>query len=245
MNGRGLKSFGVSVAAHIFLFVVLGIAAINMLETEEDEKIYEVSLMDFSAPSSVEAVSEATEASVSEVAEETEMQEDEAPTDNATPMTRRKTITPVKTTPKKSQSTSQSQSQNTSQSASQDANNNDSGSAAEEPEQGESTQEEFSPPPVTNSIVSPATPPSVISAAAPEYPYSAQQNGDEGTVVVRILLNKSGGIDEVTVSESSGHGSLDRAAVNAARRMRFSPGLDEYGRPVRCYVYKPFRFALQ
>lgn len=244
MNGRGLKSFGVSVAAHIFLFVVLGIAAINMLETEDDEKIYEVSLMDFSAPSPIEAVSEATEESFAENTEESATEHDETPIEQdgiTKPVTRRKTSTSVKTPHKQSQTATQTQSQSVNESA----GNSDTNETSEEPGQGESTEEEFSPPPATNSIVSPATPPSVISAAAPEYPYSAQQNGDEGTVVVRLLLNKSGGIDEVTVSESSGHGSLDRAAVNAARRMRFSPGLDEYGRPVRCYVYKPFRFALQ
>lgn len=100
-------------------------------------------------------------------------------------------------------------------------------------------------PPASDAIESPAVPPSVTSARAPEYPYSAQRKGIEGTVVVRFLLNKDGGVDDVDVVESSGNDSLDRAALEAAEGFSFSPGLDGYGRPVRCYAYQPFTFRLE
>lgn len=248
MSGRGLKSFIISALTHIFLFVILGILAVNALQPNEDEKIYEVSLMDFSAPSSVDAIPENVEESLYEDMEEIPMEQRETFLEKegiSKPITHRKRETLARTTPNKTQAATQSQSTSENQNEYQSIGNSSANEPAEETGKGESKEAEFSPPPETNAIVSPATPPSVISAVAPEYPYSAQQNGDEGTVVVRLLLNKSGGIDEATVSESSGHGSLDRAALNAAKRMRFTPGLDEYGRPVRCYVYKPFRFALQ
>lgn len=100
-------------------------------------------------------------------------------------------------------------------------------------------------PPASDAIESPAVPPSVTSARAPEYPYSAQRKGIEGTVVVRFLLNKEGGVDDVDVVESSGNDALDRAAMEAAEGFSFSPGLDGYGRPVRCYAYQPFTFRLE
>ena len=100
-------------------------------------------------------------------------------------------------------------------------------------------------PPASDAIESPAVPPSVTSARAPEYPYSAQRKGIEGTVVVRFLLNKEGGVDDVDVVESSGNDALDRAAMESAEGFSFSPGLDGYGRPVRCYAYQPFTFRLE
>ena len=100
-------------------------------------------------------------------------------------------------------------------------------------------------PAASDSIESPTVPPSVLSSRAPEYPRSAQSRGTEGTVVVRFLLAKDGGVDDVEIVESSGSAALDRAAMEAAEGFTFSPGLDSYGRPVRCYVYQSFTFQLR
>lgn len=100
-------------------------------------------------------------------------------------------------------------------------------------------------PAASDSIESPTVPPSVLSSRAPEYPRAAQSRGTEGTVVVRFLLAKDGGVDDVEIVESSGSAALDRAAMEAAESFTFSPGLDGYGRPVRCYVYQSFTFHLK
>ncbi len=100
-------------------------------------------------------------------------------------------------------------------------------------------------PPVSDAIEAPAVPPRVLSSRAPEYPSSAQNRGTEGTVVIRFLLDKEGSVDDMEIVESSGSNALDRAARNAAAGFSFSPGLDGYGRPVRCYVYQTFTFRLK
>jgi protein TonB len=50
-----------------------------------------------------------------------------------------------------------------------------------------------------------------------DYPLFARQRGLQGTVVVRASIRADGVIADVAVIASSGHGSLDRAAVTAVR----------------------------
>lgn len=51
-----------------------------------------------------------------------------------------------------------------------------------------------------------------------EYPTFAKQAGQQGTVVVRAAVRGDGSVGEVTVVASSGHRSLDRAALGAVRK---------------------------
>ena len=50
-----------------------------------------------------------------------------------------------------------------------------------------------------------------------DYPLFARQRGLQGTVVVRASIRADGVIADVAVIASSGHGSLDRAAVTAVK----------------------------
>lgn len=51
-----------------------------------------------------------------------------------------------------------------------------------------------------------------------EYPSMARQMGLQGTVTVRVHIRGDGSIGELAVVNSSGHKSLDKAAVSAVRR---------------------------
>jgi len=53
------------------------------------------------------------------------------------------------------------------------------------------------------------------------YPSVAQKRGVEGVVTVRIEVGEDGAARSVSVAESSGDESLDRAALTAARNARF------------------------
>ncbi len=100
-------------------------------------------------------------------------------------------------------------------------------------------------PPASDAIEAPTVPPRVTASQPPSYPSSARSRGIEGRVVVRFTLDKEGGIEDLEIVESSGNDALDQAALQAAEEFRFSPGLDGYGRPVRCYAYQPFTFRLR
>ena len=57
----------------------------------------------------------------------------------------------------------------------------------------------------------------------PVYPTIARRLGYEGTVVLTIQVLDSGRVGDVTIVTSTGHRSLDRAAVRAPRRSRYAP----------------------
>ncbi|MBQ7418478.1 MAG: energy transducer TonB, partial [Acidaminococcaceae bacterium] len=98
--------------------------------------------------------------------------------------------------------------------------------------------------PASDAIQAPAVPPRVTRSRMPSYPSAARSKGITGTAVVRFLVGKSGGVESVILARSSGDASLDQAALSAAGGFRFKPGLDGYGRPIRCYAYQPFAFRL-
>jgi protein TonB len=78
----------------------------------------------------------------------------------------------------------------------------------------------------------------------PTYPRIAIQLREEGTVVVRIEIDGDGTPTEVSVLKSSGFGSLDQAAVQAAQQIRFSVPKSG-GRPIAHTVDVPYIFKLK
>ncbi|MBU2499418.1 MAG: energy transducer TonB [Proteobacteria bacterium] len=78
----------------------------------------------------------------------------------------------------------------------------------------------------------------------PVYPRLARRRGYEGTVVLEVLVNRLGKVDELRLFQSSGYGVLDRAAVTAVKSWLFEPGMrgDE---KVDMWVKIPVRFRLE
>lgn len=77
----------------------------------------------------------------------------------------------------------------------------------------------------------------------PAYPPRAVRGGIEGRVLLTVEVLPSGQIADVAVEETSGHPMLDRAALEAVRRWRFTPAL-RLGVPVRARVLVPVAFSL-
>jgi periplasmic protein TonB len=78
----------------------------------------------------------------------------------------------------------------------------------------------------------------------PPYPGPALRARQQGTVLLRIVVDEAGKPVEVEVARSSGHRALDRAAVDyALRQLRFRPALRD-GRPVRAVAQVPVAFRL-
>ena len=77
----------------------------------------------------------------------------------------------------------------------------------------------------------------------PEYPRAEMRRGITGTVVLIITVDASGNATDVSVETSSGNRNLDRAAIKAARRWRFNPGVSG-GRKVGGRVRVPVEFTL-
>ena len=85
--------------------------------------------------------------------------------------------------------------------------------------------------------------PAYAQNPAPDYPQSARWEGEEGTVLLRVLVNVAGLPEKITIARSSGYASLDRAAEKAVQHWRFTPGTRD-GKPVTMQVEVPIRFRL-
>lgn len=77
----------------------------------------------------------------------------------------------------------------------------------------------------------------------PEYPSDARSRGRSGVVHLEVDVDADGRVEAVRVVESSGTRSLDRAAVRAISRWKFSPALRD-GRAVSSTLHVPVRFSL-
>jgi protein TonB len=64
------------------------------------------------------------------------------------------------------------------------------------------------------------------------YPREAVAAGLQGSVRIRVVVNKGGRVSDCFVLQSSGHDILDRAACDGMRRFAmFNPAIDASGSP--------------
>ena len=82
-----------------------------------------------------------------------------------------------------------------------------------------------------------------IRAPQPEYPALSKRMGEQGKVVLRILVNEKGLPDQVVVQTTSGYARLDEAGRQAALRALFKPHMED-GRPVAVFVIVPLNFQM-
>lgn len=74
-----------------------------------------------------------------------------------------------------------------------------------------------------------------------EFPEAAWDAGVEGTTVLRLLISRTGAVDSAFVWESSGHPSLDSAALAQAVELQFKPA-SQGGEPVQVWGRLPVIF---
>lgn len=91
----------------------------------------------------------------------------------------------------------------------------------------------------------PAVPPRITATVAPAYPVAAKQAGVEGVTLLQLVIGVDGRVESAAVLRSSGDGSLDAAAVSAAKGWRFTAARSSAGQRVRCYYNLPMRFSLK
>jgi protein TonB len=80
--------------------------------------------------------------------------------------------------------------------------------------------------------------------APPTYPGLARKRGHEGTVILQVLVNKAGRVDDLKIEISSNFALLDRAALAAVRKWRFEPGRQGEER-ISMWVRVPVTFKLK
>lgn len=85
--------------------------------------------------------------------------------------------------------------------------------------------------------------PQIVKKIAPVYPEIARKAGLEGTVWVKIWVDKQGKSKKVVIQKSASE-IFDQAAIDAAMQMVFTPAMMQNG-PVDVWVSIPFHFKLK
>lgn len=85
--------------------------------------------------------------------------------------------------------------------------------------------------------------PVAVLLPVPVYPKDAVKAKQEGTVRVKVLIDKAGVVRDVITLESSGHKTMDDAALEAARKGEWLPAKQD-GKPVAVWVSYPIQFKL-
>jgi periplasmic protein TonB len=77
----------------------------------------------------------------------------------------------------------------------------------------------------------------------PDYPIPSRRRGEEGIVLLNVVVQPDGTPAAISLNRSCGHPLLDRAALDAVRRWTFEPARTA-GVPVSSLVVIPVRFSL-
>lgn len=96
-------------------------------------------------------------------------------------------------------------------------------------------------PQVPPNIELPSSNPGHLSNPKPDYPRLSIQLNEQGTVIVRVLVDESGSATKAEIHGSSGYHRLDQTALQAALRWRYVPG-KQAGVPKPMWVDVPIPF---
>jgi len=78
----------------------------------------------------------------------------------------------------------------------------------------------------------------------PVYPSLARRRGQQGTVMLQVMVSENGRVEQVTLHKSSGFTLLDNAALDTVKKWQFIP-VTENGHSAATEVLVPVHFKLQ
>jgi periplasmic protein TonB len=100
------------------------------------------------------------------------------------------------------------------------------------------------PAPAPVAVTPPIFNANYLDNPAPAYPALSRRLGEQGRVVLRVLVNPGGRADEVQIRASSGSARLDESALETVRRWKFIPA-KQGPEPVSAWVVIPISFRLE
>lgn len=93
-------------------------------------------------------------------------------------------------------------------------------------------------------LVLPSADADYLNNPPPAYPRQSKRMGEQGTVVVRVLIGQQGTAEKTEIRTSSGFARLDQAALETVQRWRYVPG-KRNGSPEAMWFNVPVRFILE
>ena len=86
-------------------------------------------------------------------------------------------------------------------------------------------------------------PPKELHRPSLQDPRVSQEDGDEGIVTLRFIVQPDGSVSDIRIARSSGHPRLDAAAQRNLRQAKFQPATC-HGKPIAMRVHYSFKFEL-
>jgi len=99
-------------------------------------------------------------------------------------------------------------------------------------------------PPAPPKIELPSSDAAYLNNPKPSYPAISKRMGEQGKVILRVLIGTDGSPQKVEINKSSGFERLDRQAQEAVMRWRFTPG-KRNGVPETMWNLVPVNFVLE
>lgn len=99
-------------------------------------------------------------------------------------------------------------------------------------------------PPAPARIELPSSDAAYLNNPKPSYPALSRRLGEQGKVVVRVLISVDGRVLRAQLNSSSGYERLDQAALATVRSWRFTPGM-RGGVPEEMWWNVPINFVLE
>lgn len=93
-------------------------------------------------------------------------------------------------------------------------------------------------------VVAPRFDAAYLKNPEPDYPSLSKRLGEEGRVLLRVLVTPEGFADQVEIRQTSGHSRLDQAALATVKRWRFMPARRGEER-IAAWVLVPLSFQLE
>lgn len=86
--------------------------------------------------------------------------------------------------------------------------------------------------------------PQLIRHLSPLYPFAAKRKSIQGQVIIRIVVDKMGKVQNPEILEATPEGIFEESAIKAVRRWRFKPAIKDRT-AVDVYVVVPLKFELK
>jgi len=83
-----------------------------------------------------------------------------------------------------------------------------------------------------------------LNNPAPAYPDQSRQQGEQGRVLLRVLVTTAGTVEQINLRKSSGYSRLDSAALETVKNWRFVPA-QRGSQVVSAWVVVPISFSLE
>jgi protein TonB len=100
------------------------------------------------------------------------------------------------------------------------------------------------PAPAPLAVTPPIFNANYLDNPVPAYPAMSRRLGEQGRVILRVLVNPGGRAEEVQIRASSGSTRLDDSALETVKRWKFVPA-KQGAEPVPAWVLIPVSFRLE